>query len=141
MRRRRGVEALEFALILPFWFTIVAGVMDFGWLMFNIALLDLSSNTGCRAGSLMDPGNNDERMQFVREAVTGRMQATFTSFGMVDCDTCELDAWTVGAPPRRSLMCQVSREVEPLTHLFFETRVLTSTQVSRLEWQREAAPQ
>jgi hypothetical protein len=138
---RRGAHAVEFAIIFPIWLAIVIAIMEFGWLFFNVALLDAAADIGCRAGSLIDPGNADERIALVEARTTSRMRDVLVTFGAGECATCEVRAETVGAPPSRTLLCEVSREVDPLTTLMFGTRTLRSVQVSRLEWQREAAPE
>ena len=56
-----------------------------------------------------------------------------------DCETCQVDAFTAGEPPRRSLVCVASREMQPLVGLYYDTLVLSSVQVARLEWQHAAA--
>jgi hypothetical protein len=60
--------------------------------------------------------------------------------GFEDPDDFVLSVTTTGSPPSRSLVCEVSTEVEPLTGLITTTRSLRAGQVARLEWQREAAP-
>ena len=69
-----------------------------------------------------------------------RMQASLETLGVEEGDTCRVDAYTRGAPPRRSLVCEATREVQPIVGMFYDKTYLVSTQVARLEWQREAAP-
>ncbi|MFH1465317.1 MAG: TadE family protein [Pseudomonadota bacterium] len=141
LRRRGGGNAIEFALLLPLWVLIIAATMDFGWIFYHQAVLDAAANMGCRSGSLLDPGDLDESLEMVEEATTARMTAVLTSFGgFEDPDDFILSVSTTGVPPSRSLLCEVSTEVEPLTGLVTTTRTLRANQVARLEWQREAAP-
>lgn len=50
-RNRRGANAIEFALIAPILFMIMAGVMEYGWFLFNQILLDSAAREGARVGA------------------------------------------------------------------------------------------
>lgn len=136
-RRRRGNYALEFALCLPIWFTIISATMDYGWLIMNQTILDSAANRGCRAGSIIDPGNQD---QYIRD-VTNRAEAVMESFieqtGIARCDDCEVLTATQGAPPSRRLVCNATWTTTSVTRLFWDEHTLRSRQIARLEWQRE----
>ena len=138
--RRRGGNAIEFALCLPLWVLVVAAIMDLGWLFYAQTTLDAAANIGCREGALMDPGELDTNLTEIEETTTLRMLAVLASFGEDECDHCSVEASTAGAPPQRSLVCEATRRVTPLTGVFASERTLRSSQVSRLEWQREGAP-
>lgn len=140
-RRRRGSNALEFVLCLPIWLSIVFAVMEFGWLFFNQTALDAAANLGCRAGSLVDPGNNDENIAAVQTRVLERMGVALLNKDGTECEDCVLTANTWGDPPGRSLRCEVSRPFDPLIGLYVtDGKSLSSSQIARLEWQRAAAP-
>lgn len=139
-RPRRGAYALEFALLLPIWVMIVIAIVDFGWLFTHIAVLASASDQGCRSGALVDPGDQDAKIADVEWAATQRMQAAIAQIGLGPCVDCDVQAYTVGAPPARMLVCECTRTVSPIIGLFFGTQELESRQVARLEWQREAAP-
>lgn len=142
MRPTRGSFALEFALTLPVWFAMMVFLADAAWFVFHIETLDAAATDGCRAGALIDPGEEDQRLADVIAAARARMLATLETLGAGEgCPSCTLTARTVGAPPRRSLVCVVTREVEPVAGLFFDARRLESRVVTRLEWQREEAPE
>jgi hypothetical protein len=139
-RPRRGAYAVEFALCLPVWVVVMAASMDFGWLFYHQAILDAAVNAGCRQGSLVDPGQNDENIEYVEERTITRMLAVLHSFGFRDATSYTLDAFTTGEMPRRTLVCDVTLETAPLMGMFMDRYTLSSTQIARLEWQREAAP-
>lgn len=141
-RRRRGSNAVEFALCFPVWFAIVVAIMDFAWVFYQGTALDAATNRGCRAGSLVDPGDGDTNIAEVNAVATTRMRDVLiaSSLQVDTCDDCLVSTHTSGAPPNRSLVCEATRDISPLVGLFFGTQQITSTQVSRLEWQREAAP-
>lgn len=141
MKRRRGSYAVEFALCFTMWWMAMVTIMEYGWMFFHQLALDAASNVGCRAGSLLDPGRRDANIDDVEAAATEAMTDYMVQLGLEPCEDCEVNARTVGAPPRRSLLCSATWEVQGVTNLLFEERTLGSMQVSRLEWQREAAPE
>ncbi|MCK6502091.1 pilus assembly protein [Myxococcota bacterium] len=141
-RRRRGNNAIEFVLCLPIWFAVVMAIMDFGWLFYNQTSLDAAANLGCRAGSLIDPGDADENIAAVKARVLQVMGEALLDPSGEACANCALSASTWGDPPGRSLRCDVSRPFTPLIGMFVDDdRSLSSKQIARLEWQREAAPE
>lgn len=138
-RRRHGSNAIEFVLCLPIWLAVVMAIMEFGWLFFSQTTLDAAVNLGCRAGSLIDPGNNDENIAAVEDRVLERMAQALTGADGSECSDCVLSANTWGSPPGRSLRCDVSRPFNPLIGLYVsDGRSLRSSQIARLEWQRAA---
>lgn len=137
---RRGGNAVEFALLLPVWVLIIGATMDFGWLFYHQAVLDSATTIGCRRGALLDPGDADEHITEILDATTVRMEAVLAAFGMDHPGEFTVNAYTIGEPPARSLVCEVGCRVEPLTGLVTTSRTLRANQLSRLEWQREAAP-
>ncbi len=137
---RRGGNAIEFALCLPLWVLIVAAIMDFGWIFYGQTTLDAAATIGCREGALMDPGEGDVNISDIEERTTLRMLAVLSSFGLDECDHCAVEASTAGEPPSRSLVCEATRRITPITGIFTDERTLHSAQVARLEWQREGAP-
>ena len=136
---RRGTTAIEFAMVLPVWALLVVAMFDFGWLLYQQTALDAAANLGCRAGSLLDPGESDQNLVEVLEASTEEMEEVLRGFG-AKSDDLEVDAYTMGEPPGRSLVCVVSLDVTPLTGMVTRVSKLRTSHVARLEWQREAAP-
>jgi Flp pilus assembly protein TadG len=53
--RQRGAVAVEFALILPLFLTLVLGAIDWGWYFFIDQLVTDCAREGARAGSLLPP--------------------------------------------------------------------------------------
>jgi hypothetical protein len=139
--RRRGSYAIEFALCFTMWWIAVVSITEYSWMFFHQLALDAASNEGCRAGSLRDPGRNDQRIAVVEAAATEEMLDYMVEIGLEPCDDCEVRAETVGRPPHRSLRCSAIWEVESLSGVLYDTRTLESMQVARLEWQREAPPE
>lgn len=141
MRRtkpRRGNAAIEFALTLPIWIAIMFALVDFGYLFFRYTALDDAANVGCRDGAIVDPGDADQHIGQVIARASDRMREVLAALGDADCETCVFQAYTLGTPPQRSLVCVVTRDFDPMLGVFVGHRSLTTVQVARLEWQREA---
>lgn len=139
-RRRRGVYAIEFAFTLPLWFFLLLAVADFSWLYMHQAALDHAAAVGCRAGAIVDPGDYDTNISEVTVAATDAIQALLARYALVPMDDFVLSAHTEGAPPTRVLVCDASWRVDPAVGVFWTSRRFATRQISRLEWQREAAP-
>jgi Flp pilus assembly protein TadG len=52
---QRGAAAIEFALILPLFLTLVLGAIDWGWYFFIDQLVTNAAREGARAGTLLPP--------------------------------------------------------------------------------------
>lgn len=139
-RARRGANAVEFALCMPIWVMVVIAIIDFGWVFFQATSLDAATNLGCRAGSLVDPGENDANLAQVQSVATNKMMENLTLLESEVCIECGVTASTTGDPPQRTLVCEAQREISPIIGLFVDTEIMHSTQTARLEWQRSAAP-
>lgn len=61
MRRsnRRGVNSIEFALILPVFLLLVGGTMEFAWVFWQRTTLVDIVRYGCREGSVISPSDGD----------------------------------------------------------------------------------
>lgn len=53
-RARRGGNAIEFALVVPVFVAILAGIVDYGWYQQQQALVAASVRRAARAGSAAD---------------------------------------------------------------------------------------
>lgn len=58
-RERRGVEAIEFAMILPIFFVTIYASFEFGWYMFQRAGVVDAARVACRAAAQLDPTIDD----------------------------------------------------------------------------------
>lgn len=140
MRRttRRGTNAVEFALILPTFVLLLFAVMDFGWLFFQRATLDIAATHGCRAGALVDPGQDEADMASVQLAAYDGMRDELYRAGGGDCtdSNCYVDVFAYGDPPGRSLICVIGKDFEPPVGMLLSPRTIESSIAVRMEWQR-----
>ena len=54
-RRKRGANAIEFALTLPVFLAVFMGSMDWGWYFFLRAQTMNATMIGCEAGARVHP--------------------------------------------------------------------------------------
>lgn len=134
-RRRRGANMVEFVIILPVFITILAGAIDFGWLFFHNAAIDVAVHAGCRAGAIVDPGTGEANATDVLDAAQDRMTASLAE-SQVTCDGCVATAALVGTNPERTLQCSMTNDFTPLFGLFVSPMTLDAQAARRLEWQR-----
>lgn len=136
MRRTRGVAALEFALILPVFTALFIAILDFGWMFYHHAALDSATNMGCRAGSLVDPGDGEEDMGAVQTRTQEATDSALAGLG-IPCDgRCTITAVPFGTNPGRSLRCSLTFDFDPIVGLYLDPVTMESLQVARLEYQR-----
>jgi Flp pilus assembly protein TadG len=88
-KSHKGQAIIEFAFIMPILCIIVVGIIDFGVLFYNKAVVVNASREGARAGIVFtadDDGNywqeSDMRAK-VREVVTDYLQTKLVSFGPI----------------------------------------------------------
>ena len=57
--KQKGAQAVEFALVLPFFILILFAVLDFGMLAYNKAIITNASREGARSGVLFSADSWD----------------------------------------------------------------------------------
>jgi hypothetical protein len=78
IKDRKGASAVEFALILPFLICVLLGIVEFGLLMYNKAVITNASREGARAGIVFSPRPSEpDIIQVVRNYADPRV----VSFG------------------------------------------------------------
>jgi hypothetical protein len=136
-RSRSGANMIEFALILPTFLLMLMGLMDFGWLFFMRTSLDGAATRGCRAGALIDPGEDEANLVAVHTAADDAMRAELALNGSGACGPdCYTRIGLEGDPPGRSLICEVGRRYTPLVGMVLGPMDLESRIAVRMEWQR-----
>ncbi len=60
MKNNRGVAIVEFAIVLPLLIILVFGIIEFGFIIYNKAMITNASREGARIGIVyrIDSGNN-----------------------------------------------------------------------------------
>jgi Flp pilus assembly protein TadG len=54
----RGAAAVEFALVLPLFLTVLMGTVDYGYYFFSDQIVTNAAREGARAGTLLAPGGS-----------------------------------------------------------------------------------
>ena len=117
-RKRRGVEAIEFAMILPLFFIMIFAIVEFSWYMFQRGLVVDAARRGCHAAAQLDPSLSDfplvvsERMEEVLLASNMNCQDDYTCAASVTTMTDVI-------PPR--VNCTVTVNYRTLTGFFGQT--------------------
>jgi Flp pilus assembly protein TadG len=135
-RQRRGANAIEFALTLPFYLMIVLGLVDYGFLFGMQAGIDNATSMACRAGAMQDP----DRGSPTARAVTafGGMGAMFCAGGACGPGLVVDDRATGDYEfPNRTLQCTTTRTMTPLVGFVPYPATINSVSFYRLEWQRQ----
>ncbi len=133
MRRgtfRRGAEAIEFALTLPWLLLLMSAIMDFSWFFFTTWCLSASLREGARIGSVTT-ANRDPASIATREAT-----ARGADFGLVWSSAPT--AVVVGDAPQRRLELSAQVDVAKLIGLVPLPPIASETVVIRLEDQETA---
>ncbi|MFP3984294.1 MAG: TadE/TadG family type IV pilus assembly protein [Desulfurivibrionaceae bacterium] len=78
-KRERGASAVEFALILPVLLLILFGIIEFGILLFDKAMLTNASREGARAGIVYDTPTRMTQDE-IEEVVLNYCQAHLITF-------------------------------------------------------------
>ena len=64
LREQKGAAAIEFAIILPLLLTLVFGIIEFGFLLYDKAMITNASREGARAGIVyVSGGISDAEIQ------------------------------------------------------------------------------
>lgn len=101
LRRRRGVEALEFALVFPIFFLLFFGFVEFSWMSYQSASVKEAARVGCRAAGQMSPteGGYELEASRIAQAELQRISGINCNSGSYTCITSfPLDASTFAIP-------------------------------------------
>ena len=132
-RARRGTNAVEFAVALPVFLLVLGGIVDCGWLFYEMAALEVAASRGCRDGALVDRGA-DTGFADVTAVAVDEMLGELEVAGLA-CDGCAAAASVSGAVPEQTLECGLSNRYDPLFGVMPEQPIVATT-ARRLEWQR-----
>ena len=116
-RRRRGANAVEFALTLPVFMTIYLGIMEIGWFFYQESLIADATRDGCREGGLYEEEGDDGD---AAEQADLAINANLVAYG-IDCSddgnysgACDIQIDYINDSPQRSLDCVVSIQYAPI---------------------------
>ncbi|TVQ88824.1 MAG: pilus assembly protein [Deltaproteobacteria bacterium] len=137
-RDRRGSNIIEFSLLLPVFFTLIAGAIDVSWALSQQAALDDAVHRACRAGALVDPGDREAFVGDVVAEAERVLELAMTASVAGGCGDggCDAVLELFGDPPTRSMRCDVQSEFTPLLGIVMSESTMTAGTVAMMEWQR-----
>lgn len=133
---RRGNAAIEFALLVPVWIAAVAATMEFGWYIHQQTTFDTAVDVGCRAGSLVDPGEHDERIDLVKDRAQTKTREQLAALGG-DCSACTFNLRIIDSYPDRTLVCDVTVPRSAGSSLILPVGTMQAHHLAVLEFQYE----
>ena len=137
-RKRRGANAIEFALTLPVFLLIISGIIDFSWFAYQRSIMKTASMEGCRSASMVDPGESDIAISGVVSTGQTQMRERVIAMGGGNLCTngCVTTVEFLSTAPGRSLKCTIVGEYQPLWGMAVDDIGVTSTSITLMEWQR-----
>ena len=109
-RRRRGVELVEFALVLPLACVMLFSTMEFSWYMFQRGGVMDAARMGCRAAAQVNPNLDD-----VAGVAVARVQAELELAGLECEDDCAILITDLSDAPLPRVVCEIRVPYVPLT--------------------------
>lgn len=86
IRRKRGGNAIEFALTMPIFTFIMMGVLEYGYYFYMTALVEDATRVGCRLGATIDPETGDSPSTVAATEINAKL----TDYGVPCTGTCDL---------------------------------------------------
>jgi len=137
--RRRGANAIEFALTVPVFIMLVSGILDWSWFAYHRSILKAAVNKGCRTGSLVDPGMDNSKIASViitaENATLANVDLLGGGFGACS-DGCDVDIDIEGYPPTRMIKCRITGTYSPIWGMYVSDIGISASDLDRLAWQR-----
>lgn len=112
-KSRRGTNAIEFALTVPLFLTLIIGIFEFGCFFWQKSTTIDAVRSGCREGSLYAEAPNDGSYAATDVAfteMTARLGTTHLCSG-----SCILSAYTSRVGATDFLFCNAAVEYRSLT--------------------------
>jgi len=134
-RRRRGAVIVEFALIVPFLFIIIFGVIDFSRAYSQLNATNAALREGARLASVMKDPTAGNAQSLVRK----RVQAMSTVFGYNSLDTTKVSLALTSVPSGTEyVIVTITSHPVPLPVLgkFLGISPFTVTRSVRYRWER-----
>jgi len=134
--RRRGAVIVEFALIVPFLFIIVFGIIDFSRAYSELNAINSGLREAARTASVMRTSDL-AAIATAQSTVRKRVRATAGVFGYNSVDTT-LVTLTTDGPPIEFVTVAVTAHPVPLPVLgkFLGISPFTVTRSVRYRWER-----
>lgn len=131
--RRRGADAIEFALLLPVLLAVTSAIVDYGWYYSQELSMVAAVREGARIGATVDPDEGS-----YCSAAGNRAREAMTAAGL-DGAGARIAASTSGAAPDLVLTVTATVAYSKLIGLLPVPKELSSTTVMHIEHQDDEA--
>ncbi|MEN0061290.1 MAG: TadE family protein [Myxococcota bacterium] len=128
-RTRRGANAVEFALTIPFFVMFLFGTLHAGFLFFYWAMGSEAARRGCAEGAEIAEATGDPQL------VAQQSMTAFLSTAGLDCAQLVCRAELRGVTPNRELFCEVSGQPPSPALMGLDTLAFQSSLTRRLSKQ------
>lgn len=139
-RSRRGAEVVEAALVMPLLVMLVFGMVDFGLLIYNKAVITNAAREGARAGIVYLPSPDVDHLPAsdIRLVVTSYCREHLIAFGSHVLSASDVTVTNAAGAPGTELRVTVRypHEFAAVSHLvpgLDDVVQLASTSVMRIE--------
>lgn len=124
LREQKGAAAVEFAIILPMLVTLVFGIIEFGFILYDKAMITNASREGARAGIVFVSGETlAEFNQKISDAVDKYCSGHLITFSE-DSTTHDIIAQTTKPGPGDDLTVIVKYQYDYLVLPNFVTDIV-----------------
>lgn len=125
--KRRGAQAIEFALALPMLVVLAAGTIDVGQYLYASERVAAVASEGARSGALADPDLDEDPIAMA----TSMAESTWASTELGGDLT--VDAMLDGAAPNRRVVVRATVQSDPIFGFIpLLPSTLTATRTVRL---------
>lgn len=129
---RRGIAAVEFAFIVPIFFTVILGMIEFGRAMMVLELLTNAARNGARVG-VVSGSDNAAVTNAIAEALTNSGISGYTTTVQVNGSSGNVNT----ASPGDSVAVQVSVPYANVSWLPKNTFLTNATLTGRIVMRHE----
>ena len=140
-RKKRGANAIEFALTLPVFLVLFMGGMDWGWYFFMRAQVMNSTLIGCEMGSRVHPDDPVTAEALAKKQLDTRFKELgwkCASLGSI-CDY-QIQTWqqagNVAFGEHKTLRCEAALPFTPLTGYVRVPKNIRVKSEQRMEFQK-----
>ncbi|MHC4949345.1 MAG: TadE/TadG family type IV pilus assembly protein [Planctomycetota bacterium] len=93
--QRRGLSALEMAIIFPLLLVMVAGIIEYGWLFLQTQQVTNAARQGARIGARRDASNTDVDLAILQSMTDGGLAGSGYTYTITPADVQALDGGDV----------------------------------------------
>jgi len=111
--RQKGAQAVEFALVLPFFLALLLLTIEFGFLVHDQAVITNASREAARAGTVLSASNwNTTRLNAIATVACnyagGALVTTNTAASPASCPSALASPHTLVCPSRAALVVRIT---------------------------------